>query len=346
MITAKPGMLATLAAAAVLTLAGCEQPAMETVQRGYRGTGMEEVINPRLLEDKLASISIPEAPPPVPEGGPMAGEVYENVEVLGDLSVGQFTRLMTSITEWVAPEQGCVYCHEGNDFASEKPYTKRVARAMLAMTQRINAGYGDHVGATGVTCYTCHRGQAVPQYTWVRDPGQPHARGLARAHQNIAAESVAYASLPYDPFTPFLEADAEIRVQSGSALPTGNRKSIKQTEWTYALMMHFSDALGVNCTYCHNSRAFSEWEQSSPARVTAWHGIDMVQELNNRYIAKTADDLPDNRKGPLGDPLKVGCDTCHQGAYKPLYGARMLKDFPALAELHGAAEQLYPAVTQ
>jgi len=25
------------------------------------------------------------------------------------------------------------------------------------------------------------------------------------------------------------------------------------------------------------------------------------------------------------------CATCHQGAYKPLYGANMLKDYPALA---------------
>jgi photosynthetic reaction center cytochrome c subunit len=38
------------------------------------------------------------------------------------------------------------------------------------------------------------------------------------------------------------------------------------------------------------------------------------------------------RKGPLGDPYKIYCTTCHQGAYKPLYGAPMLKDYPSLAQ--------------
>jgi mono/diheme cytochrome c family protein len=27
----------------------------------------------------------------------------------------------------------------------------------------------------------------------------------------------------------------------------------------------------------------------------------------------------------MGDVAKVNCATCHQGAYKPLYGASMLK---------------------
>ena len=30
-------------------LTGCERPPMDTVQRGYRGTGMEQVANPRLV---------------------------------------------------------------------------------------------------------------------------------------------------------------------------------------------------------------------------------------------------------------------------------------------------------
>ena len=30
---------------------------------------------------------------------------------------------------------------------------------------------------------------------------------------------------------------------------------------------------------------------------------------------------------------KVNCTTCHQGAYKPLYGAAMAKDHPELLSL-------------
>jgi photosynthetic reaction center cytochrome c subunit len=141
---------------------------------------------------------------------------------------------------------------------------------------------------------------------------------------------VAYASLPYDPFTPFLLQDNDIRVIGDTVLPQGNRSSIKQAEWTYGLMMHMSDALGVNCTYCHNSRSFYSWDQSAPQRTTAWYAIRHVRELNNDWVVPLSDVLPESRKGPLGDVYKVYCTTCHQGAYKPLYGAPMAKDYPAL----------------
>jgi photosynthetic reaction center cytochrome c subunit len=32
----------------------------------------------------------------------------------------------------------------------------------------------------------------------------------------------------------------------------------------------------------------------------------------------------------MGDAPKVQCQTCHQGVYKPLYGAKMAKDYPAI----------------
>jgi photosynthetic reaction center cytochrome c subunit len=211
---------------------------------------------------------------------------------------------------------------------------------MLAMTQRTNQDWKSHVGNAGVTCYTCHRGQPVPEEVWTTDPGPAHAKGLAPSQQNIGAPAVAYASLPYDPFTPFLEQENDIRVISDAALPAGSRKSIKQTEWTYGLMMHFSDGLGVNCTHCHNSRSFFAWDQSPPARTTAWYGIRLVRELNNAFIGSTADILPASRKGPLGDPLKVNCATCHQGAYRPMFGAQMLADYPSLSKLSGKAKDV------
>ena len=209
---------------------------------------------------------------------------------------------------------------------------------MIAMTQRANEDWKAHVGDTGVTCYTCHRGKPVPSEVWTTDPGPRHAKGLAPTQQNIASSTVASASLPYDPLTPFLYEANDIRVISETALPQGSRKSIKQTEWTYGLMMHFSDSLGVNCTHCHNSRSFFAWDQSPPERTKAWHAIRLVREMNNVFIDSTADVLPASRKGPLGDPQKVNCKTCHQGAYKPLYGAQMLTDYPSLARLSGKAK--------
>jgi photosynthetic reaction center cytochrome c subunit len=64
--------------------------------------------------------------------------------------------------------------------------------------------------------------------------------------------------------------------------------------------------------------------------VTAWHGIRMARDLNLNYMETLTEVFPANRKGELGDVAKLNCATCHQGAYKPLYGAGMLKDHPEL----------------
>jgi photosynthetic reaction center cytochrome c subunit len=131
--------------------------------------------------------------------------------------------------------------------------------------------------------------------------------------------------------------DIPIGVAGATALPTGNVATILHTEETYALMMHISDGLGVNCTYCHNSRSFKSWDGAPPQRTTAWHGIRMARDLNNNYLEPLTKDFPANRLGPLGDVAKVNCATCHQGVYKPLYGAPMAKSYPELLELSPSA---------
>jgi photosynthetic reaction center cytochrome c subunit len=310
---------------------------METEQLGYRGTGMEQVTNPRIEVAGAADV-MPAAPPPAPAAGPRAGDVYQNVQVLGDLSVGQFTRLMTAITEWVSPEEGCAYCHEGTDLASDDVYTKVVSRRMIEMTLHINDEWSSHVGATGVSCYTCHRGKNVPEEIWVTATGPRSVSGMAgwRAGQNIAAPEVGLTSLPYDPFARYLAAtpedEGDIRVIGTTALPSGtSEKNIKDTEESYSLMIHLSESLGVNCTYCHNSRAFAQWDESTPARENAWYGLRMVQGLNENFLDPLASALPAHRKSASGEAPKANCATCHQGVNKPLNGAPMLADFPELA---------------
>ena len=201
------------------------------------------------------------------------------------------------------------------------------------MTRHINSDWKDHVQATGVTCYTCHRGNPVPAYVWFKDEGPRTAKGYLGDRMGIGSPkpSIGMSSLPFDPFTNYLENKENIRMAATTALPTGeDRQSIKQTEWTYALMMHFSKSLGVNCTYCHNSRAFADWKQSTPQRVTAWYGIRMVRDLNNDYMKPLTAVFPAHRLGPTGDVAKAYCSTCHQGIYKPLYGVSMAKDYPEL----------------
>jgi photosynthetic reaction center cytochrome c subunit len=307
------------------------RPPVDVVQNGYRGTGLALVYNPRDVKTELASSKVPEALPRAPDSGPAAGKVYQNVQVLGDVSVGNFARLMVSITTWVAPQQGCSYCHVAGNFAADTLYTKIVARRMLKMVKFINAHWTTHVGAVGVTCFTCHRGQNIPAYTWFT-PDPPHARGIMESDTGEArpAPVAGLSALPFDPINTFLVNNAEIRVQSETALPAGDRASTKQTEWTYALMMHFSQSLGVNCVFCHNSRAFEQWQQSTPQRATAWYGIRMVRALNTQYLGPLVSVLPVDQRGPLGDGPKVVCATCHQGVYKPLFGNPLAQQFPEL----------------
>ena len=316
----------------IVVITKFQTPGTTEVQRGFRGTAMVENYDPLELRKYAALNVVPASLPELPAVGPKAGAVYKNVQVLGTLSVGQFTRLMVSLTNWVSPKQGCAYCHNTANMAEDSIYTKVVARRMIQMVQHINADYKPHVANTGVTCYTCHRGNPVPSQVWFNDPGPAHAVGMVTTGtgKNIASGSVGDSSLPYDPFTPFLEKDDEIRVQSIVALPGTDRQSIKQADWTYALMMHFSQSLGVNCTYCHNSRAFGDWSQSTPQRVVAWHGIRMARDLNVNYMDGLHDVFPRVRRGPEDDVAKINCATCHQGVFKPLYGVSMVTTFPEL----------------
>ncbi|PIT82840.1 photosynthetic reaction center cytochrome PufC [Limnohabitans sp. 15K] len=324
---------------AVAMLSGCERPPIETVQTGFRGTGMEQIYNPRTLAKEAALNQAPVAADAASADGPKANQVYQNVKVLGDLSVGQFNRQMAAITQWVAPDQGCAYCHNLQNFAEDTKYTKVVARRMIEMTQKVNQDWKTHVADTGVTCYTCHRGNNIPTQVWTEPKDRKYANSLLGdlAGQNIATKEAGLTSLPFDSFTPFLKDAAPIRVNGNEAMAgvgaNANRASTKQAEYTYSLMVHMSESLGVNCTYCHNTRNFQSWEESRPQRVTAWHGIRMARELNNDYMTPLTETFPAHRLGPKGDVAKVNCTTCHQGAFKPLYGAQMAKDYPELQVL-------------
>ena len=328
---------------AMLTTAGWDAPPIESEQIGPDGLGMETVVNPRTRAKLVSASQMPEAIwpyEPSPEGTPLASEVYENVQVLGHLPSDQFDRLMAQITEWVAPitddppdgplEQGCNYCHNPENLADDSVYTKIVSRRMIQMTQTINSEWQDHVAQTGVNCYTCHRGMNVPANIWfTQDTSMPGMVGY-RAGQNEPL--IASASLPGDPFTPYLLDDQTIRQVGLSPLPPpeGPQIGTKATEYTYALMNHISESLGVNCTYCHNTRSFQGWEGSPPARMTAWYGIQMNRALNVDYLEPLGPEYPHYRLGPLGDAPKANCATCHNGLNLPLNGTPAYEQFPSL----------------
>ncbi len=300
------------AALSLAVLSACEPGKKESVQHGFRGVAMETNGDPQSLAIAVANNKVPAALPAAAPGPP---GVYKNVQVLTNISAAEFGRTMTAMSAWVAGGAGnCAYCHNTANFATDSYpdgkliYTKLVARMMLRMTRNVNSEYTRHVGGTGVTCYTCHRGQPLPSGLWFY------------SNENQILRH-------------YLDRD-DIRVQSHSIEPlpgeAANRTAIRQTYNTYALMVSQSKALGVNCTYCHNTRAFSSWEQSTPKRVIALYGTSMVRDLNTNYLNPLQPVYPRSRLGEHGDAPKLQCVTCHNGAYKPLYGAKMVKDYPAL----------------
>jgi photosynthetic reaction center cytochrome c subunit len=320
-----------LLTAAMLLTAGWNAPPIRSVQGGFRGLAMAQLStkhSENLL--KLAN-TLPDPIDKASPDGDKATAVYKNVQVLTDLSADQFNRVMLGLAAWVAPEdQGCNYCHNPDNMADDGLYAKRVARVMLKMTRHINQDWQAHVGVTGVTCYTCHRGQPVPANIWFK--GVPQDSGFAATNDGFGHPDKVNGStaLSGDPFTGLLDDKGAIRGQATQALPVGFGTPIKSVERTYSLMMAMSQSLGVNCTFCHNSREFGQWSESTPARVTAWHGIQMVRNLNTDYLIPLQPEWPANRLGPTGDGPKLYCATCHQGAQKPLLGVSLAKDWPEL----------------
>ena len=280
----------------------------QIAQHGFAGVGMETNYDPDDIAKTAAYNQAPKPLPPAPPGPP--GQ-YKNVQVLTDISAAEFGRTMTAMSAWVAGNAGnCAYCHNTANFAADSAkgqpiYTKLVARMMLRMTRRVNSDYTNHVGGTGVTCYTCHRGQPLPKGLWFYTTENQILRH-------------------------YLDRD-DVRVQTHTVEPNnGNRTAIRQTYNTYALMVTQSNALGVNCTYCHNSRAWTSWEQSTPKRVVALYGSTMLRDVNMNYLNPLQPVYPRSRLGVHGDAPKAQCITCHNGVYKPMYGAKMVKDYPAL----------------
>ncbi|MDA7423370.1 photosynthetic reaction center cytochrome PufC [Thalassococcus lentus] len=317
----------------------------ESMQTGPRGTGMsvpEFVVEVKKADPTLEEYYTEEVY--VPEGGEaLAKDVYQNVQVLGDLTEDNFNRVMNAITSWVAPEEGCAYCHGDVDieeYGKDDLYTKVVARSMIQMTQSINEGWDGHVnanGEVGVNCYTCHRGQNVPSDIWFKVGNVTEATAGWAAVQNRATSLSQYTSLPSDALEKYFLDYEQISVHdleahvAESPAEDGVR-TWQDAERTFSLMNYVSNSLGVNCNFCHNSRAFYDPEQVTPQWSTEQLGISMVQEINADWLVPLEDVYPENRLGPVfADAPKAACKTCHKGYQQPLQGMNMIADWPELA---------------
>ncbi|MEP3784708.1 photosynthetic reaction center cytochrome PufC [Ascidiaceihabitans sp.] len=335
---------AIFAAALIVTWGNPAQTS--SMQTGPRGTGMsvpEFNVALAKADPDIANFDTADEPW-IPEGDEdLAKDIYQNVQVLGDLTEDNFNRVMAAMTQWIAPEEGCAYCHGDSDledYGNDDLYTKVVSRRMIEMTQAINEEWDGHVNANkevGVTCYTCHRGEHVPSNIWFRiNPVNAKTAGWS-ANQNRATSLSQSTSLPSDALEKYLLEEETIAVHSLESREAGvpgqdDYASIQDTERTYSLMNYFANSLGVNCVFCHNSRAFYDGGQVTPQWGTASLGILMVQEINNDYLVPLKDTYPANRLGPIyADAPKAACKTCHKGYQQPLQGLNVIENYPELA---------------
>lgn len=325
----------------VVSLLAFGQPfATDTLQTGPRGTGMgvtkfeSDLASP---DPAIAVFTASSSDPVVPSGGEeTAGSARENVPPgLEGLTVENYDRLLAAMREWTGiPDL----------FETSDSYQTAVGHVMVGMVQNLNENWDGHVnanGEAGVTCYTCHRGQPVPSGVWF-DLGDVN-KSMAgwSANQNHVTSQTSYTSLPTDALKTYL-LDAEVigvhDLESRVAGVPGQDgyPGIQHAERTYSLMNYFSNSLGVNCTFCHNTRAFYDGAQVTPQWATASLGIQMVQELNTEYLDPLGGLLPEERLGPvMGDAPKAACATCHQGQQRPLQGLNVIAQWPELATTSG-----------
>ena len=305
-----------------------------TLQTGPRGTGMEVVkFNSQLTAPDPGIAGFISSDPVPPEAGDARARfAIENAEpLLGDLTEANYTRLVDAMRDWT----GIPTLFDG-----EETYQTVVARRMIEMTQNINENWDGHVNANkqvGVTCYTCHRGQPVPSDIWFKlSPVNSAAQGWS-ANQNRTTSQSTYSSLPSDALEKYLLENEVIAVHDLESRVAGipgkdGYPGIQHAERTYAFMNYIADSLGVNCTFCHNTRAFYDGAQVTPQWGTESLGIQMVQELNQEYLVPLKDQYPPERLGPKqADAPKAACKTCHKGYQQPLQGTNVIADWPELA---------------
>jgi photosynthetic reaction center cytochrome c subunit len=308
-------------------------------QTGPRGTGMhvQEFVSELEAGDPTIAGYVTSEPIVPTADSALAIDTLEGVPPsLANVSVENYERLVEAMRSWTGIPD---LLEPGND-----SYQTQVAYSMIEMTQNINQNWAAHVQANaevGVTCYTCHRGQPVPNNIWFRvGPVNNNAAGWP-AIQNRVTMTSNFTSLPSTYLEHFLLQDedgfygvAQVHDLASRVENLEGDPLIQQTEMTYAWMNYFANSLGVNCVFCHNSRAFYDPTQVTPQWSTASLGIIMVQEQLEQYILPLEEVLPAERLGPIyADVPKLACRTCHQGEQQPLNGLNVIANWPELAVL-------------
>jgi hypothetical protein len=91
------------------------------------------------------------------QGARLAEQAYKNIQVFKGLPASELEPTMAFISGSLGVK--CNYCHV-NPFEKDDKASKQTARQMIRMVFDLNKGSFN--GEKAVSCYTCHRGKALP----------------------------------------------------------------------------------------------------------------------------------------------------------------------------------------
>lgn len=339
----KPAILAataTLSVAAAALIVIYDNPnEIVNEQTGPRGIGMSvpKFVRENAQYDPAVETYVAFDRVEVPEGTPTAAEAYGEVIAFGDMDKANFDQLQAAMSAWTGSD--IVLYDNGQVDAAQLEVTK----SCVELTQYLNSDWDVHNLASdgrGVNCYTCHRGEPTPPETWYKSGNVSGiARGWGAVQNRVMIEGAysqsEYTSLPVDAVEKYLLDGESIKVHSlESRVPTlEGDPTWQNAERTFSLMNHQSNALNVNCVYCHNSRAFYDPTQVTPQWSITTLAQQMAIDVNQTFFEPRAEYLPAEKLGPMGDAGKMNCATCHNGVVSPLNGTDMIGAWPELAEV-------------
>ncbi len=100
----------------------------------------------------------PKATSQKPAGQKLAEEQFKNIQALKGIPADQLIPAMQFISASLGVE--CEFCHVHEKMDSDDKKPKKIARQMITMMLDIDKA--NFEGRLDVTCYTCHRGAAMP----------------------------------------------------------------------------------------------------------------------------------------------------------------------------------------
>jgi photosynthetic reaction center cytochrome c subunit len=305
------------------------------------------------------------------QAGLQAGQEYinqfpqpQNVQVLTGMNTQQIWNYM----QWQvsgAMGVGCQYCHDINNYAADSYSEKVSSRLMLLLVQDLNSQYMVNLPnwrGNYVQCSTCHYnepyGMPTVSDTFLRstppidvvleplnDQGEPVRDPANEMSLQVATLYYLFNYQIWDPY----DANDPTSGRGSLALTYPEGRTQDQVTINQNNMNLQSWALGVGCTYCHNSRNFYAYEAEQPLpQFDDTYGVNRLKSQRmllmttfmannwNTYVLPPSpysmrptpamDELPlvGNQyyntygEGDAATPLALtGCYTCHRANVVP-----------------------------